>query len=103
MSFDPRYLDWVRAGSKTRTTRYAETVALGPARFRFESTPPVWLDAVVTEIRTVGLAELDDADAAAENFANADGLREALRYHYPGLGEDAVVSVVSFVVDGQQG
>ena len=103
VTFDPRYLEWVRSGSKTRTTRYGEVVALGPARFRFLSTPPVLLDAVVTDIRTVTLADLDDEDAAAENFADADELRAALRYHYPGLAPGAVVSVVSFVVDGQQG
>lgn len=67
VSFDPRYLEWVRAGSKTRTTRYGETVELGPARFRFESAPPVFLDARVTGIRHTGLDDLTDEDAAAEN------------------------------------
>lgn len=99
ISFDPRYLDWVRSGSKTRTTRYGEAVALGPARFRFESDPPVWLDAVVTAIRTVSVVDLEDTDAGSENFADADELRAALRYHYPGLADDAVVTVVSFEVD----
>jgi cytidine deaminase len=103
VSFDPRYLDWVRTGRKTRTTRFGEAVALGPARLRFESTPPVLLDAFVTGIRTVGLADLDDVDAAAENFADAGALRDALRYHYPGLSNDAVVSVVSFGLGRQQG
>jgi hypothetical protein len=103
VSFDPRYLDWVRSGRKTRTTRYGEAVAVGPARFRFESTPPVWLDALVTGIRTVGLADLDDVDAAAENFADAGELRAALHYHYPSLSNDAVVSVVSFELGRQQG
>jgi cytidine deaminase len=103
VSFDPRYLDWVRSGRKTRTTRYGEAVAVGPARLRFESRPPVLVDAFVTGIRTVGFADLDDIDAAAENFADAGELREALRYHYPGLGNDAVVSVVSFELGRQQG
>ena len=103
MPFDPRYHDWVLAGSKTRTTRYGEVVVLGPARFRFESTPPRWVDAIVTDIRTVGLADLDDDDAAAENFADADELRAALHFHYPHLGNDAVVSVVSFEVGRQPG
>lgn len=76
---------------------------MGPARLRFESTPPVWVDAFVTDIRTVGLADLDDVDAAAENLADADELRAALRYHYPGLCHDAVVSVVSFRLGRQQG
>lgn len=102
ISFDPRYLDWVRTGSKTRTTRYGEAVALGQARFRFESTPPVWIDAQVTEVRLVELADLDDDDAAAENFADVAELRAALRYHYPGLPDDAHVAVVQFVVDREQ-
>lgn len=98
VSFDARYYDWVISGSKTRTTRYEEVVAVGPVRFRFESTPPVWVDAVVTSVRTVGLVDLNDADADAENFADAGELRAALRYHYADLCDDAVVTVVSFHV-----
>jgi len=96
VSFDPRYLDWVRAGTKTRTTRYGESVEPGPARLRFESDPPVFLDAVITDIRQVALDDLKDEDAAAENFADAGALVDALRYHYPGLPRDAAVAVVSF-------
>ncbi len=96
VTFDPRYLDWVRAGTKTRTTRYDEPVEPGPARFRFESDPPVFLDAVITGIRQVALDDLEDEDAAAENFADAGALVDALRYHYPGLPQDAAVAVVSF-------
>jgi hypothetical protein len=96
VTFDPRYLEWVRAGAKTRTTRYGETVGLGPASFRFESDPPVFLDAVVTDIRQVALADLTDEDAAAENFEGVAGLVGALRHHYPGLPHDAAVAVVSF-------
>jgi cytidine deaminase len=96
VSFDPRYLDWVRSGTKTRTARYGEPVDLGPARFRFESDPPVFLDAVITTIREVAFDALDDEDAAAENFADAAVLRDALRHHYPDLPHDAAVAVVSF-------
>ena len=96
VSFDPRYLDWVRDGTKTRTTRYSESVELGPARFRFESDPPIFLDSVITAIREVALGELEDEDAAAENFADVGALRDALRHHYPGLPQDAAVAVVSF-------
>jgi cytidine deaminase len=96
VSFDPRYLDWVRDGTKTRTARYSEPIEVGPARFRFESDPPVFVEAVVTETREVALDALEDEDAAAENFADAEALRDALRYHYPGLPRDAAVVVVSF-------
>ena len=96
VSFDPRYLDWVRVGTKTRTTRYAEPVELGPATFRFESDPPVFVASVITAIREVALGDLEDEDAVAENFADADALRDALRHHYPGLPHEAAVAVVSF-------
>lgn len=96
VSFDPRYLEWVRAGTKTRTTRYGEAVELGPATFRFESDPPVFLDAMITDIRQVALADLVDEDAAAESFAGADALRDALHFHYPALPQDAAVALVSF-------
>ena len=96
VTFDPRYLDWVLAGTKTKTTRYGEPVELGPARFRFESDPPVFLDAVITGSRQVALDDLTDEDASAENFGDAAALVDALRYHYPGLAQDAAVAVVSF-------
>src|SRR5450759_4408028 len=96
VSFDPRYLDWVLDRTKTKTTRYGDPVELGPARFRFESSPPVWLEAVITDVRDVALADLSDEDAAAENFAHSGALQDALRYHYPGLLGDAVVVVAHF-------
>jgi len=96
VSFDPRYLDWVLDRKKTKTTRYGDPVKLGPARLRFESSPPVWVDAVITDIRDVALADLSDEDATAENFTDSGALRDALRYHYPGLPEAAAVAVVTF-------
>lgn len=96
MSFDPRYLDWIRSGAKTRTTRYAESVEEGPVRFTFETNPPEHLDAVITGIQKRALSDLRDEDAAAENFADADALRDALQYHYPGIQPDATVAIVSF-------
>ncbi len=96
VSFDARYLDWVLDGTKTKTTRYGDLVELGSARFRFESSPPVWVDALITDVRDVALADLSDGDAAAENFTDSGALQEALRYHYPGIAEDAAVTVVSF-------
>lgn len=98
VSFDPRYRDWVLEGSKTSTTRYDDPVSVGPARFRFESDPPTYLDAEVTHLRTVRVDQLTDDDAASENFATADELRAALRYHYPGIADEAAVTIVSFAV-----
>ena len=99
VSFDARYLDWVLNGTKTRTTRYGESLALGPARFRFESDPPVFVAAVVTGLRTVPLGDLSDDDAAAENFAGAAELRAALAFHYHRLPDDATVKIAEFTVD----
>jgi cytidine deaminase len=96
VSFDPRYLEWVRDGRKTCTTRYGEPIALGPALFRFEFDPATYVSAEVTALRTVRVADLTDTDAAAENFRTADDLRAALEYHYPGLPSAATVVVASF-------
>jgi hypothetical protein len=57
---------------------------------------PVWLDAVITDVRDVALADLSDEDAAAENFEHSGALQDALRYHYPGLPGDAAVVVANF-------
>ena len=75
VSFDPRYLDWVLDRTKTKTTRYGDPVKLGPARLRFESSPPVWVDAVITDIRDVALADLSDEDATAENCSSVPTMR----------------------------
>ncbi len=99
VSFHPRYREWVADGSKTRTARYGDTLPLGPIICRFDSDPPSYLEAHITALRAVPLAELTDDDARAENFASASELVEALRFHYPGLPADAVVTIASFHLD----
>jgi hypothetical protein len=56
------------------------------------SFDPRYLDWVLD----VALADVSDEDAAAENFTDPGALRDALRYHYPGLPEDAAVAVEEF-------
>jgi len=51
--FDPRYLDAVRSGRKTRTTRFRDPARLGAAVLEFElEQAPVRLMANVTEVRS---------------------------------------------------
>ena len=83
-----------RDEDKDHEVRGSCGVRTGEVPFRVLS--PVWVDAVITDIRDVALADLSDEDAAAENFIDSGALRDTLRYHYPGLPEGAAVTVVSF-------
>lgn len=95
--FSPRYLDAVRSGRKTRTTRFHDPARLGDAVLEFEAEPdPVRLRATVTDIRETTFAELTDDDARHEALETADQLRDGLRTHYPTITSDDPVQVVSF-------
>ena len=96
--FHPRYLDSVRAGRKTRTTRFRDPVTLGEAilEFRPEGQRPVRLSAVVTDVRETTLKQLTDVDARREDLNSAEDLRDVLRWHYPEIAADDHVQVVSF-------
>ena len=63
--FHPRYLEGVRSGAKTRTTRFRDPARLGPARLVFESDPEVVLPAEVTDIRHCPVSDLTEQDARA--------------------------------------
>ncbi|MCB5177950.1 ASCH domain-containing protein [Streptomyces sp. SMC 277] len=101
--FNPRYLEDVRSGAKTRTTRFRDPARLGPARLVFESDPEVVLPAEVTGIRHCLVDELTDQDARAEALTTADELREVLKRHYPDLAGTDEVDVVTFRIDGGTG
>jgi cytidine deaminase len=94
--FDPRHLDAVRSGIKTKTTRFHDPAHLGPARLVFESDPEVVLPGEVTELRHCLVAELTDEDARAEGMQVAADLRRGLRDHYPDLADTDEVDVVTF-------
>ena len=95
--FDPRWLDVVKSGQKTRTTRFREPARVGSAVLEFElEQAPVRLMARVTDIRETTFAELTDDDAQHEALETADELREALRWYYPTIASNDPVQVVSF-------
>ncbi|CAM5287341.1 hypothetical protein STENM327S_08577 [Streptomyces tendae] len=101
--FNPRYLEDVRSGTKTRTTRFRDPAQLGPARLVFESDPEVVLSAEVTGIKHRPVGELTDQDAQAEGLATADELRKGLKGHYPDLAGTDEVDVITFQVDDGTG
>ncbi|MFG3223708.1 ASCH domain-containing protein [Kitasatospora sp. NPDC048194] len=97
--FNPRYLEAVRSGAKTGTTRFRDPARLGPARLVFESDPEVVLSAEVTGIRHCLVDDLTDDDARAEGLTTAAELREGLKGHYPDLAGTDEVDVVSFRIN----
>ncbi|MFE2141441.1 ASCH domain-containing protein [Streptomyces sp. NPDC059456] len=101
--FNPRYLEDVRSGAKTKTTRFRDPAQLGPARLVFESDPEVVLPAEVTGMRHCLVADLTDQDAQAEGLTTATELREALKGHYPDLVETDEVDVITFQVNEKTG
>ena len=97
ISFHPRYYELIRSGTKRATTRFGEQITLGPARFVFEFADEIQLLAGTVEgIESRRFNELSDADAAVEGMASAEELREALRMHYPEIGNDADLTFVRF-------
>jgi uncharacterized protein YqfB (UPF0267 family) len=96
--FNPRYLDAVRSGTKTRTTRFRDPAQLGPARLVFECDPEVVLTADVTDVKHCLVDELADEDARAEGLTAAAELRQGIKRHYPNLAGTDEVDVVTFVI-----
>ncbi len=80
------------AGSKTTTVRFDDPVVLGPAWLVFEDDDGYRrLRGVVDAIEPRRLDARRPEDVA---------LRAGLIRHYPGLPDDAELTVVSFHVDG---
>ncbi|MFE9931418.1 ASCH domain-containing protein [Streptomyces sp. NPDC005533] len=100
--FHPRYLEAVRSGAKTRTTRFRDPARPGPARLVFASDPEVVLSAEVTGVRHCPVADLTDGDARAEGLTTAAELRDVLKGHYPELAGTDEVDVVTFRIDDRQ-
>ena len=96
--FHPRYLEAVKSGRKTRTTRLNDPAVVGETllQFRQDGKPPVQLAAVVTGTRDTTLTDLTDDDASHEDLEGADQLREVLRWHYPSISEGDRLQVVTF-------
>ncbi|MFF2198043.1 ASCH domain-containing protein [Streptomyces sp. NPDC058157] len=96
LHFHPDYLDAVRAGSKTTTVRFRDPVETGPVEMVFELDDEVVLAGVVTQVRSLRVAELTDADALADGFRDLAELRDKLRFHYPDIAPTDDISVVHF-------
>ncbi|MFJ6760944.1 ASCH domain-containing protein [Streptomyces sp. NPDC091273] len=101
--FNPRYLEDVRSGAKTKTTRFRDPAQLGPARLVFESDPEVVLLAEVTGIRHCLVSDLTNQDAQAEGLTTATELREGLKGHYPDLAGTDEVDVITFQINDKTG
>ncbi|MFG2576341.1 ASCH domain-containing protein [Streptomyces sp. NPDC048481] len=101
--FNPRYLEDVRSGAKTRTTRFRDPARPGAARLLFESDPEVVLHAEVTDIRQCLVGDLTHQDAQAEGLTTASELRETLKGHYPDLVGTDEVDVITFRIHDETG
>lgn len=101
--FHPRYLDAVRSGAKTKTTRFRDPARVGPARLVFESDPEVVMPAEVIGVRQCRVDDVTDDDARAEGLEAAADLRSGLKRHYPTLTGADEVDVVAFRISGDAG
>lgn len=92
------YEELIRRGSKRQTIRIDDPFCPGPAHLVFEKAggEVVILPATVTAVRTTTRAALTLDEAVRDGFETLPDLHDALERHYPGLGEDAAVDVVSF-------
>lgn len=88
----------VRSGKKTQTIRVDDPFQPGPAELVFDQIDGsvVRIDAEVTSVREVALADLTEEDAVLDGFANLQELHAALDKHYPGIGPEEAVDLVSF-------
>lgn len=95
------YEGLVREGRKRQTIRFDDPFEVGPARLIFEKSDgeTVVFDARVTKVRQAGRDELTDVDAKRDGFANLQELQDALDFHYPEVGRDIEVDIVTFEVD----
>ena len=98
LHFAPRYLEAVRAGTKTTTVRHHDPVPNGPVRLVFGDTV---LPATVTEQLTTTVAALAKTDTAQDGFTDHADPLAALEQHCPGLEPDAEVVVVHFTLTGR--
>jgi cytidine deaminase len=96
--FHPRYLEPVRSGRKTRTTRFRDPAGLGNAVLSFAQSrgSALLLPAVVTGIVDTQFDLLTDDDARHEDLATAQDLKDVLRWHYPTIASSDAVQVVTF-------
>ncbi|WP_212754738.1 ASCH domain-containing protein [Nakamurella aerolata] len=101
--FAATYYDAVRTGRKTATTRLCDPAApyeLGPAWLVFEFDDGYRrLPAVVEAVAPKRFSDITHADAQLEGGQVADDLKQLLRGHYSGIGNDDAVDMVRFRVE----
>lgn len=96
------YESAIRTGAKRQTIRVDDPFRCGPAEIVFDNDndndngAELSLPAVVTDVRTSRRSDLTAVDAQRDGFESLAELNAALDMHYPGLGPDAPVDVVTF-------
>lgn len=99
IAFHARHRDAVLDGSKTVTVRWDEGIVPGPAVLRLDGDERV--SGIVRSVAQVAIADL--TPIAVREPADAD-MTEYVRLlrtrYYPAMPDDAVLEVVTFVVDG---
>ncbi|GFZ91395.1 ASCH domain-containing protein [Nesterenkonia alkaliphila] len=90
----------IRQGKKNQTIRIDDPFRPGPAQLVFEKDngSVFTLDAYVTQVQTSTRDALTEEHALADGFANLDELHQALEHHYPELGVEDPVDVVTFTL-----
>ena len=88
----------IRDGSKRQTIRVDDPFRPGPAQLVFEkeSDEVTAVDADVTSVQTIRRCDLTEEHAQRDGFASLADLHEALDRHYPGLGMEDSIDVVTF-------
>lgn len=94
------YEQVIRSGAKRQTIRIDDPFRPGPAVvvFEKESGEVVTLPAAVDAVDTTTRADLSGEHAHRDGFADLHQLHAALDQHYPGLGVDDPVDIVSFTI-----
>ncbi|AKK10802.1 ASCH domain-containing protein [Corynebacterium uterequi] len=92
------YLDSVAAKTKQQTIRVDDPFHVGPAVIEFDHADGsvTRLPAVVTAVEASQRSALTDAIARADGFHDLAELNAALDHHYPGLGADEELDIVTF-------
>lgn len=98
LEFSPRYLDTIRSGAKTRTTRRVMEATPGPVVLLFATDPRTRLNASVRNARRTRFRNLTHEDAQAEGCGTPDELRRLVREHYPDIAMDDEVWVIEFAL-----
>ena len=90
-----RYVDLVRAGTKTSTIRpwpQCRLIPGSPISFNGH------LRVVCTTVERLSLADLSDADIRADGFETQVNFRAAFLSHYPTATDDTLVWVIRFAL-----